>query len=184
MYNEAKVGSKSLQAQASSSFELEESSPSSESNNGGERLKDGNNYRLRAAGLVMREGKDVNDPVHVMYNEAKVGSKSLQAQASSSFELEESSPSSESNNGGERLKDGNNYRLRAAGLVMREGKDVNDPEVLLVSGMKIATNYIIPGGGLEPGESSKEAALRETMEEAGIVGEIILTVGEFRVILD
>lgn len=41
--------------------------------------------------------------------------------------------------------------------------------------------WIVPGGGLEPNEDSSAAALREVMEEAGVVGSLARCLGSFEV---
>lgn len=39
----------------------------------------------------------------------------------------------------------------------------------------------MPGGGLEPNEDSSAAALREVMEEAGVIGYLARCLGSFEV---
>lgn len=68
-------------------------------------------------------------------------------------------------------------RVGARGVVLREGK------VLLVAydDPHVGFHYNIPGGGVEQGESAREAVQRELWEEARAsvtVGELLL-VGEF-----
>ena len=48
---------------------------------------------------------------------------------------------------------------------------------MITSGGK--SSWIIPGGGIEPNESTSEAALRELYEEAGVKGRIIRELGVF-----
>jgi len=45
--------------------------------------------------------------------------------------------------------------------------------VLLVSSKKEPGNWIFPKGHVEPGETAREAALRETEEEAGVSGDLL-----------
>ena len=49
--------------------------------------------------------------------------------------------------------------------------------VLLVSSKKEPGNWIFPKGHVEPGETAREAALRETEEEAGVDGDLLGPVG-------
>lgn len=66
----------------------------------------------------------------------------------------------------------NSVRIRVAGLVMRDG------EVLLISHRKDGRVYwLLPGGGVDHGESLEEALQREFLEELGIsvrVGQPVL----------
>ena len=39
----------------------------------------------------------------------------------------------------------------------------------------------MPGGGLEPNEDSSAAAIREVMEEAGVIGQLARCLGSFEV---
>ena len=39
----------------------------------------------------------------------------------------------------------------------------------------------MPGGGLEPNEDSSTAAIREVMEEAGVIGHLARCLGSFEV---
>jgi len=59
---------------------------------------------------------------------------------------------------------------QAGAVVFRLGKRL---KVLIVTSRKEPSHWIFPKGHIEPGESGKEAALREAEEEAGAVGEII-----------
>jgi 8-oxo-dGTP pyrophosphatase MutT (NUDIX family) len=62
--------------------------------------------------------------------------------------------------------------IRQAGsIVVRiNGKE---PEVLLVTARRNPRNWIFPKGHIEKGETPEQAALRETREEAGVVGKLI-----------
>lgn len=68
------------------------------------------------------------------------------------------------------------YRKRAAGLCF---KSESKNEVLLVSSSSSSDSWVIPGGGLEPNEDSSCAAVRELLEEAGVTGKVIGTLGPF-----
>jgi 8-oxo-dGTP pyrophosphatase MutT (NUDIX family) len=51
--------------------------------------------------------------------------------------------------------------------------DGKEPRVLLVSAKRNPRNWIFPKGHIEKGETSEAAALRETREEAGVLGTLI-----------
>ncbi|VDK76734.1 unnamed protein product [Onchocerca ochengi] len=81
-------------------------------------------------------------------------------------------------NNGERVRDAEGFRLRAAGICIRgEG---SNREILLITGGKDDGRWIIPGGGIEKNENESDAALREVFEEAGVRAEILARVGEFK----
>lgn len=50
-----------------------------------------------------------------------------------------------------------------------------------MSSSKNSDQWIVPGGGVEPEESSTVAAVREVVEEAGVRGKIDRCVGIFEV---
>ena len=62
-------------------------------------------------------------------------------------------------------------RPRAAAAVLRLERE----EILMVKHRwrDGTTSWILPGGGLLPGEKPEEAALRELHEETGLTGEIV-----------
>lgn len=97
-----------------------------------------------------------------------------------------------------RVRDATGYRQRAAALCVRRVKTVisekdnsfmgiddskrltkYDLEVLLVSGRGEKNYWVIPGGGIENGETKEQAVLREAREEAGIRGIALAIIGEF-----
>ena len=51
--------------------------------------------------------------------------------------------------------------------------DGKEPQVLLVTAKRNPRNWIFPKGHIEKGETPEAAALRETKEEAGVVGKLI-----------
>lgn len=61
-----------------------------------------------------------------------------------------------------------NIRPRAAAVVLRN----ENSEILLVlhRWRRGGESWILPGGGLNPGESPEEAVLRELLEETGLNG--------------
>jgi diadenosine hexaphosphate hydrolase (ATP-forming) len=64
---------------------------------------------------------------------------------------------------------------QAGGIVVR--RQAAGVGVLLVRAKKDPTVWIFPKGHIEPGETAEEAALRETLEEAGVEGELLGPVG-------
>lgn len=42
-------------------------------------------------------------------------------------------------------------------------------------------NWIVPGGGVEPNEEPDETAVREVLEEAGVIGSLGRCLGMFEV---
>lgn len=54
-------------------------------------------------------------------------------------------------------------------------------QVLLVSSSKYPERWIVPGGGVEQDETNAETAVREILEEAGVVGRLERCLGVFEV---
>ena len=48
---------------------------------------------------------------------------------------------------------------------------------LVVQASKHKAHWVLPKGHIDPGETAREAALREVLEESGVVGEIVEEVG-------
>ena len=64
---------------------------------------------------------------------------------------------------------------QAGGIVFRgSGRDL---AFLLVTSKKVPGYWIFPKGHVEPGETAAAAGLRETLEEAGVSGELLGPVG-------
>lgn len=63
--------------------------------------------------------------------------------------------------------------------VRRRASD-NAWEVLLVQSRWVPKVWLYPKGGVEDGETAKEAAVRETREEAGVVGRVGTKLGKFK----
>ena len=61
-----------------------------------------------------------------------------------------------------------NYRRRTYGIVIN--KQTN--KVLLTSATGKAGAFILPGGGIDPGETPEESVVREVLEECGVVCKI------------
>jgi 8-oxo-dGTP pyrophosphatase MutT (NUDIX family) len=66
--------------------------------------------------------------------------------------------------------------IRQAGSIVFR-LDSKEPQVLLVTARRNPRNWIFPKGHIEKGETPEEAALRETREEAGVVGDLIAPAG-------
>ena len=64
---------------------------------------------------------------------------------------------------------------QAGGIAFRgAGRDL---EILLVTSKKQQGFWIFPKGHVEPGETAAQAGVRETMEEAGVTGDLLGSVG-------
>jgi len=75
-----------------------------------------------------------------------------------------------------RIFDKDGYRKRAACICV---KSEDETEVLLVSSSKYPERWIVPGGGVEQDETNAETAVREILEEAGVVGRLGRCLGVF-----
>lgn len=64
----------------------------------------------------------------------------------------------------------------AGGIVFKEGK----PSQWLIIQPKDTERWQLPKGHIDPGESSKEASVREVFEEGGVRAEILEKVGNQR----
>ena len=60
---------------------------------------------------------------------------------------------------------------QAGGVVFRRVD--GQPEILIVRSRKSPDQWIFPKGHVDRGESAEETAVRETREEAGVVGEAV-----------
>jgi len=76
-----------------------------------------------------------------------------------------------------RTYDNNGYRMRAGCLCY---KDESEKEVILVTSSRDTSVWVVPAGGVDPGESALEAAVREVHEEAGVLGEVGRYLGIFQ----
>uniref|UniRef100_A0A0B6Y7P2 diphosphoinositol-polyphosphate diphosphatase n=1 Tax=Arion vulgaris TaxID=1028688 RepID=A0A0B6Y7P2_9EUPU len=75
-----------------------------------------------------------------------------------------------------RTYDADGLRRRAACLCFR---DRTEQEVLLISSTHDVEKWIVPGGGIDPGEEPTVAAEREAFEEAGATGVVDRLLGIF-----
>lgn len=75
-----------------------------------------------------------------------------------------------------RTYDKDGFRLRAACICVR---DDTEQEILLVTASRKHDLWIVPGGGIEPTEDPRVAALREVQEEAGAKGTLGRCLGVF-----
>ncbi|XP_047320989.1 nudix hydrolase 18, mitochondrial-like [Impatiens glandulifera] len=71
------------------------------------------------------------------------------------------------------------YRFRKLGKSNTNSNSIEDIEVLLVSSQK-GKAWLFPKGGWENDESIEIAARRETLEEAGVVGDVKSELGRWR----
>lgn len=76
---------------------------------------------------------------------------------------------------GVRTYDEDGFVKRAACICVNE----NETQVLLVSSRREPQRWIVPGGGVEPGEKADMAAIREVREEAGVLGNLGRCLGVF-----
>ena len=76
----------------------------------------------------------------------------------------------------DRIYDPDGYWRRAACVCVR---DDSESEVLLVSSSARPDTWIIPGGKIQHNEAAETSALREAMEEAGVVGGLGRCLGVF-----
>jgi len=72
----------------------------------------------------------------------------------------------------------------ADGYIQRAGcvcfKTDSEKEVLLVTSNRFPDKWIVPAGGVEAGEEYQDAAVREVLEEAGVQGKIVRSLGMFQ----
>jgi len=64
---------------------------------------------------------------------------------------------------------------QAGAVVVR--LDGPEPRFLLVKARRDPTVWIFPKGHVEDGETAEETALRETQEEAGVIGRVLAPIG-------
>jgi 8-oxo-dGTP pyrophosphatase MutT (NUDIX family) len=60
---------------------------------------------------------------------------------------------------------------QAGAIVVRPGRE--EPRILLVTARRNPDNWIFPKGHVEDGETLKQAARREALEEAGVEGKVL-----------
>ncbi|XP_022219633.1 diphosphoinositol polyphosphate phosphohydrolase 1 [Drosophila obscura] len=75
-----------------------------------------------------------------------------------------------------RIYDKDGFRRRAACICVRAE---NEAEVLLVTSSRRPELWIVPGGGVEPEEEPSVTAVREVLEEAGVIGSLGRCLGVF-----
>lgn len=69
------------------------------------------------------------------------------------------------------------YRSEKAGCVPVRRNVSGEWEVLLVQSRRSKDSWAFPKGGVEPGESDINAAVRETVEEGGVLGTVSAKLG-------
>ncbi|EEB10438.1 Diphosphoinositol polyphosphate phosphohydrolase, putative [Pediculus humanus corporis] len=75
-----------------------------------------------------------------------------------------------------RIYDEEGFRRRAACICV---KNEDENEVLLVTSSRRPEHWIVPGGGVEPEEEASVTAIREVLEEAGVLGQLGRSLGVF-----
>ncbi|KAI8125994.1 hypothetical protein FF38_01134 [Lucilia cuprina] len=75
-----------------------------------------------------------------------------------------------------RIYDKDGFRRRAACICVRSDAEA---EVLLVTSSRRPELWIVPGGGVEPEEEPSVTAVREVLEEAGVMGKLGRCLGVF-----
>uniref|UniRef100_A0A023F9Z3 diphosphoinositol-polyphosphate diphosphatase n=2 Tax=Triatoma infestans TaxID=30076 RepID=A0A023F9Z3_TRIIF len=78
--------------------------------------------------------------------------------------------------GSTRIYDQDGFRRRAACICV---KSESENEVLLVTSSSRPDHWIVPGGGVEPEEEPSMTAIREVIEEAGVLGKLGRRLGVF-----
>eukprot|EP00188_Purpureofilum_apyrenoidigerum_P001267 Plantae.Rhodophyta-Purpureofilum_apyrenoidigerum.ctg16805.p2 GENE.Plantae.Rhodophyta-Purpureofilum_apyrenoidigerum.ctg16805~~Plantae.Rhodophyta-Purpureofilum_apyrenoidigerum.ctg16805.p2 ORF type:complete len:192 (+),score=60.20 Plantae.Rhodophyta-Purpureofilum_apyrenoidigerum.ctg16805:134-709(+) len=68
---------------------------------------------------------------------------------------------------------------KVAGCVPVRMSGKGEFEVLLVKSRWVEGVWLFPKGGVEKSESAKECAVRETREEAGVIGKLVGKLGSF-----
>ncbi|XP_057307704.1 diphosphoinositol polyphosphate phosphohydrolase 1-like [Hydractinia symbiolongicarpus] len=76
-----------------------------------------------------------------------------------------------------RTYDKDGYKLRAGCLCY---KDESEKEILLVTSSRYHDRWVVPAGGIDPGETPCDAAVREVFEEAGVKGSVGAFLGIFQ----
>ncbi|XP_049691885.2 diphosphoinositol polyphosphate phosphohydrolase 2 [Helicoverpa armigera] len=75
-----------------------------------------------------------------------------------------------------RIYDDEGFKRRAACICVRTDAET---EVLLVTSSGRPDHWVVPGGGVEPGEEPSVTATREVLEEAGVIGKLGRCLGVF-----
>jgi 8-oxo-dGTP pyrophosphatase MutT (NUDIX family) len=71
---------------------------------------------------------------------------------------------------------------QAGAIAVRTGD--GEPRVLVVTAKRNPEHWVFPKGGVEPGETPAEAAVRELAEEGGVEGEVIAPAGTLEMAVD
>jgi len=79
-------------------------------------------------------------------------------------------------NSSNKCKNRSSFRKRVSTIVI----DPDDKfKILLISSRKNHDKWKLPGGGIESNESITTTAMRETLEEAGVVGRVENYIGDY-----
>ncbi|KZV49764.1 nudix hydrolase 18, mitochondrial-like [Dorcoceras hygrometricum] len=71
------------------------------------------------------------------------------------------------------------YRYK--GIIGKSLGDEEEIEVLVITSQRKGKGMLFPKGGWETDESIESAALRETVEEAGVVGDVECSLGKWNI---
>lgn len=77
----------------------------------------------------------------------------------------------------DRTYDAEGFTKRAGCLCFKTDRE---EEVLLITSNSSPDQWIVPAGGVEAGEENEDAANREILEEAGVCGNIVRSLGMFQ----
>lgn len=80
-----------------------------------------------------------------------------------------------------KAKDGKNADYRwCSGCVVYRRAAKGKLEILLVTAGNNRNEWVLPKGGIEPGMMAEDSAAKEVYEEAGVLGEIEVAIGDYR----
>jgi 8-oxo-dGTP pyrophosphatase MutT (NUDIX family) len=69
----------------------------------------------------------------------------------------------------------------AGGIVYRLDQGV--PEFLLITARRQPSDWVYPKGHIDPGETAEEAAVREVVEESGVIASIVELIDDVRIVV-
>ena len=69
----------------------------------------------------------------------------------------------------------------AGGIVYRLQHGV--PEFLVITARRQPSDWVYPKGHIDPGETAEEAAVREVVEESGVIASIVELIDDVRIVV-